>query len=194
MAEDNISVIVLSEYSEQSIQQVSEELPIENIRSSPAKNLSNEIATNQSSNLPKINNLNKEMIELKTTTDITSPSSLNLLHIFSVLGSFAQAFCPMSLIPWHNSIVCPEYWYEVYIAVILAMGFSSATIVTNCYVFMKEKVLTSFWVISKVWMVYVVGFIVPSTMSYLIWTTYLGYNHPMPFVGFCQFISWLPIL
>ena len=118
----------------------------------------------------------------------------NLFHVITILGWFTTFFLPFAFIPRHNSILYPEYWYEINISIVAASLYSTVNMLLNCFVFTSQKKLISFGVLLKMWGWNMLGFVIPYTISYVVWVVYLGYNHPMPFLGLCQFVSWISVL
>ena len=89
----------------------------------------------------------------------------------------------LTLIPRHNSILYPDYWYE---AMILFVGISvrnTALTVTELYIFTNAKDLLSKSVVLKLCFVIWLLFSIPYCVNYLFWTHYFGFHHPMPFIG-----------
>ena len=197
MGDDKISVISTNELSIKSPKEDTDKVSqssVQVISEISIKEPSDDVSINSAHVLP----VSIKPDEVYKTSDIMEhvqgASSWHLLHILTILALFALVISPISLIPRHNSILCPEYWYEIDIPVVIAMFFSSTTLIINCHVFINRQSLTSVSVILKIWLMYVTGFIVPSTVSYIVWSIYLQYNHPMPLLGLCYLISWIFVL
>ena len=107
----------------------------------------------------------------------------NSLHSLSILFACILYTSCLTLFPRHNTILYPDYWYEL---LILFAGISvrnSALTVTELNIFTNEKAFLSFTVAAKSFIQVWLLFSVPYCISYLIWTNYFGYHHPMPFIG-----------
>ena len=116
---------------------------------------------------------------------------LNLLFGFIILGLSVIFSSPTLLIPQHNAIINQEYWYEVMIS---ASTVNSLGLVINtmfeCQIVFKEEKFVSLKYFSIFFIGAALGVIIPFSSCYLIWTVWLGNNNPMPFVGFCYYISY----
>ena len=68
------------------------------------------------------------------------PNYCYMLHLVTIIGVTTVSLVPQTLIPRHNSIYYPNYWYENAIAV----AFVGSTILSvrtmlECFTFTKEK-------------------------------------------------------
>ena len=94
------------------------------------------------------------------------PNYCYMLHLVTIIGVTTVSLVPQTLIPRHNSIYYPNYWYENAIAV----AFVGSTILSmrtmlECFTFTKEKSIVTMNVGLKM------------------------YEHPMPFLGLFVFFS-----
>ena len=111
-----------------------------------------------------------------------------ILALFSILGA------PLFLIPRHNTMFYQEYWFENIIITLYLILFSTADLLLNCYVYLKERSLASWKLFLYLWSWTSTCFTIVFLLCYTIWVLYLGKNHPMPFIGLCQFPSWIAML
>ena len=118
------------------------------------------------------------------------------LNSFYTLVAFVPFFVIASagyLIPRKNSMIYPEFWYE---GIPLFLFCSSTNIVAyqilSLYNFTKAKFLLTIDHIAKVFVVSGLFFLIPYCTSYLIWNYHLGYNHPLPLLGWLG--SWSELL
>jgi len=89
-----------------------------------------------------------------------------------------------TLWPLHNSVLYPEYWYEILgPIVIFRFCVSGPLTVTNIYSVMKVDVLLTWNQYIKLFVGLTLEFVVPYVGIHIIWVDLLQYNHPMPFVG-----------
>ena len=89
----------------------------------------------------------------------------------------------LTLIPRHNSILEPAYWFEVNIPSAMAC-FSLTTIVVLDFIVIFEK--NSLVTIQFFLKTYLATYLTVTTFYctiYMVWTMILEYNHPMPHVG-----------
>ena len=111
----------------------------------------------------------------------------NLLYVPVILFACTVATFPQAMIPRHNSIIHPAYWFENN----LVFGFALLTLTTvyvlECFILTEEKTLISFWVFLRLFIWNMIGWLVPYCLAFYLWSIHLGYRHPMPLVG----VIWL---
>ena len=124
----------------------------------------------------------------ETKTISSSVSYWNFLYILVMLVGCLLATSVVTLIPRHNSIFYPEYWYEPMVFCILTVGlrFALATI-AELYIFTNVEELLFINTFLKVFVGYSMSFALPYIISYSIWTIHFERNHPVPFIGYCVF-------
>ena len=129
----------------------------------------------------------EDNIEGKTSIDV---SYWNALYGLLVVGACVLNLSILTLIPRENSIIHPEYWYEGLICVIVGVcSRHTALNLLGLYIFTKEKFLMTIIHFMKILILSSLFFGVPYCTCYVVWTLYLGRNHPLPFVGFCIWIE-----
>ena len=110
----------------------------------------------------------------------------NILHIFGVLLACLLQTSIVTLIPRQNSVVYPDYWYEGIIVFVLGVHLqATANLIMEAFIFLDEKSVLTSSIFLVVLIELVLSFIIPYCMCYIIWTFYLGYNYPIPFLGAC---------
>ena len=141
---------------------------------------------------PKIDNGEKKK---KDTISSRDASYWNILHIFGVLLACLLQTSIVTLIPRQNSMIYSNYWYEGIIVFVLGVHLqATANLIMEAFIFMGVKSILSISVFLIVFVELILSFVIPYSICYLIWTAYLGYNHPMPFIGGCGFVSWIASL
>ena len=105
-----------------------------------------------------------------------------MCHFFSVLTVTVVFLAPLTLIPRTNSILYQSYWFELNLAAIPFILVPAASEVLNVATFFEEKTLLSFRMLSKMYSLLVLAWIVPYLIAYLIWCQYLKNNWPIPFL------------
>ena len=115
--------------------------------------------------------------------------------ILALIGCLFS-FSTITLVPYHNVIELPEYWYEIMFVV--SFGYHS---VRDYYYLLCCSSLMDFPDLLKpkklisVCLSTVVTAILIYLLSYLIWTVYLGYNSPMPFIVYiASYLSWIHLI
>ena len=88
------------------------------------------------------------------------------------------------LVPHHNVILYPEYWYEI---IFLTLGFFYLITMNN--VLSSETVLNYSHddrarIILSLCLVATLSTTIVTSLVHLVWSFGLGYNSPMPFVGY----------
>ena len=114
-----------------------------------------------------------------------------LIPIFSIALSTI-----VTVIPQHNVILSPEYWYESIVVTFLGY-FVVATAKTQleCSILMKSSWILTWRTFFILFFWASLGYLVPYIFIHLIWVYAMEYSNPMPFVGqICAMISYVPAL
>ena len=124
----------------------------------------------------------------KIHKEIADNSSDNISYWNSLYGIIILIACILytsflTLIPRHNSILYPDYWYETIFLFGAVSIRNSALLIIELYIFTNAKTLVSvslvFISFLGIWLL----FSIPYCVCYLIWSHYYDYYHPMPFIG-----------
>ena len=121
----------------------------------------------------------------ENTKDISDGVSYwNILYFLVIVAGGFAAVCIVTLIPRHNTIFYPEFWYEpmILFTVTICLRLTFATIL-ELYIFTNVSELLSRKIFLKLLFAYSMSFILPYCICYTTWTIYLGRNHPLPFIG-----------
>ena len=90
----------------------------------------------------------------------------------------------LTSVPRKDSILYPDYWYEGMISIVTGLLFrSTCNHIIELFTFTGQKCLQTKSHFTKVFLICSMVFVASYCISYYIWTVYMGYNHPMPFVG-----------
>ena len=102
----------------------------------------------------------------------------NLLYILVISVGSISATSIVTLIPRHNTILYPEFWYEPMILYIATncLRFSLVTI-AELYIFTKIEELISIKVFLKLFFGYSIAYAFPYCICYTTWTIFLDGNH-----------------
>ena len=126
---------------------------------------------------------------LSTSAKFSEACIWNFVYLVIIIGGASLFSIPITLIPLHNSIEFPGYWWEIII-----IGISSAAInavlntVLECQLIFDLECFKSFKVGLRLYAYFVLVDIVTICMCYIIWTASMGYNHPIPYLGGILFI------
>ena len=89
----------------------------------------------------------------------------------------------MTVMPRHNSILEPSYWFEVNITTSAAYFMMTAMIVLDFWILFGRKSFVYVRFFLKNYLATFLTWIIYFCLSYMIWTMILEYNHPMPMVN-----------
>ena len=123
----------------------------------------------------------------------TNASSWNVLYIPLILGVCILTTSILTLIPRHNSLAYPEYWFEMAIILVLVFSISSTvSYVMGVFIYMDLKSMVSVRVVVRHCIITLLAFGIPYGSFCFSWTNILHFNHPMPFLAyFTGITSWL---
>ena len=87
-----------------------------------------------------------EKNEVKAEPAVTENgvSVWNLLHVVTIVCTTALLLSPQMLIPRHNSIIYPTYWFKFPILVSFYMMISTTQLVGSIYFFTNQAKLVNF--------------------------------------------------
>ena len=113
----------------------------------------------------------------------SNKSYWNGCHIVSTLLTCGITMSVSTLIPRHNSIIEPTSWFEMMFVVGFVMITEIAETIWSLAILMQKNSLFSISLFVKLFMVSFLTWISIYCFCYILWTTIIGYNHPMPLVG-----------
>lgn len=106
----------------------------------------------------------------------------NSCYLFAVLACCTVFSSSVTLIPRSNSIFYQRNWFEFN----LSFGIFTLLDAGNTLLYMsfwfKSKTMQSFWIFLRIYMYYMILWIVPYVIAYAIWCNYFGYNWPIPYL------------
>ena len=122
----------------------------------------------------------------------TNASYWNALYVPLILGVCILTTSILTLIPRHNSLAYPEYWFEMAIILVLAFSISSTvSLVMGVYIYMDLNSVASVRVVALHFIRTLLAFGIPYGLFCSCWTRILHFNHPMPFLAYFSGItSW----
>ena len=148
-----------------------------------------EISRDKSSNKNKSEKFRGSVVA-DTINDMRCVASYwNGLHIFSVLCACGLAMSILALIPRHNAILDPTFWFEINIPAGFGIILLQAEIFLDFSILIGKNSLISVRLVVKIFLVSLVTWATIFITFYIIWTTMLEYNAPMPLVGLLYFFS-----
>ena len=110
----------------------------------------------------------------------------NILYPCLAILCCTIVVCPITLAPQHNVFESPEYWYEFPVATtVCVLSYWSILAIMRFHVFFQD---IGFVVKPKNWLYIFLAFVIPYNLiyciTYIIWTKYMAYNHPLPFIAY----------
>ena len=93
---------------------------------------------------------NKEFGEDRFLVNQKNVSSWNYLYLFLIIAGCFPAILIFTLIPRHNSIFYPEYWYEYMFPYVFPVAVRiTANQMLEIFIFMRLQTMKSAWVFSN---------------------------------------------
>ena len=137
-------------------------------------------------------NSSRDHVEVEDSHRSQGSSLLNGLYAILLIGLCVVFASPILILPQHNVITSPQYWYEGVITGCLSFSLTltlDTLIVLRFY--LKIGYMISILLFLYIYIAAAIAAIIPYILSYLIWSTILGFYPPMPFIlllGYIQFL------
>ena len=112
-----------------------------------------------------------------------------LLVIACLFSSFG-----VTLVPQHNSFEQPEYWYESIISQSLSVNaYFVVMAAIRLKIFFKDDFCLEMSVpFMKMYLATLLGYNGASAIFHLIWSVYMEFKHPIPWLGILSFFGYVP--
>ena len=118
----------------------------------------------------------------------------NLFYLSIIVGLSVTLSVMVTIIPMHNHIEFPNYWWET----LFPSGFANGIFLTvngllECYMVFNLPFLKTTKTFIRLFIMTFLGSVIPFLVCRLIWTDVLSNNYPMPFLGLFLFVffnSW----
>ena len=124
---------------------------------------------------------NDEVVQNKDMNELKKANLFNGLYNVLILALCVLFSSPVLLLPQHNSIIHPDYWYEIMIVGCLSFGLTQTfDTMMACKFYFKVDSMISLRVFIYLYLVGAISWIFAYSMTYLVWTVLCGYNHPLP--------------
>ena len=129
----------------------------------------------------------------KTSTGIKTiekeASYWNFLHIATIVYISVIQLAIIMLIPRHNSIIYPFYWFEIPIVQFYVSMVVTVNIMTSIYLFTNHKELLKITSFLKLYLAHAIFNSFTLTLAYFLWVIVMNKNHPTPFLGLIVFFA-----
>ena len=128
----------------------------------------------------------QDMLKIKS---IPSLLISNVTYIFIILSISILWSTPATVIPAHNAIQFPNYWWEAIVTGGPTIALYLAVItVLDWKLFYDTTYTKLLWTFVGLFANALVSIVSCWCVCFLIWTVWLGYNNPMPFVGMICYV------
>ena len=143
--------------------------------------------------LERIRRRNNGNVMETSNDDVPNVSSYwSGLYTIVILAACILFSSPILLLPQHDSTIYQEYWYEAIIAGSLSFCLTlTLDTLVACKFYFNIGSMISFGLFFRLYVATASVWIVTCLASYLVWTIFLEYNHPMPLtliLGYIEFI------
>ena len=129
----------------------------------------------------------------ETSTGIKSieidASYWNLLHIGTIICISVMPLTIVMLVPRHNSIIYPSYWFELPILTFYISIFMAVNIMTIIYLLTNQKAVLKTAIFLKLYLVFAISTCFTYILAYFLWVIIIDKNHPIPFLGLFAFFA-----
>ena len=102
------------------------------------------------------------------------------ISAFGIIGFTCFFTIPWTLIPRTDSIIYQSHWMEVLLPWATTLLLITGTQVLELRTWTKEKELMSIWNYLKIYSMHLIPYAILYFLSYIIWSVYLQFNHPLP--------------
>ena len=113
-------------------------------------------------------------------SDVSTINCKSGLHVFTILFGCGLSMSIMTLIPRHDSILEPEYWYEIIFPAGFWIIFTTTAMILDWFILMERDspipILSYLKVISTTFL----GWLMLFSTCNILWMKILNYSPPMP--------------
>ena len=148
------------------------------------------ISENPQTNEFEEQNVDETSKEIKTIDN--DASYWNIFHVGTIVCISGIQLAVMVLVPRHNSIIYPSYWFEFPLIQCYTSIIATINIMTSIYLFTNQKTLLDIAIFLKFYFGTVIINIANPIMAYFLWVIIAGKNHPIPFLGLIAFFASIP--
>ena len=103
--------------------------------------------------------------------------------IFGTIALSVVFAMPWTTIPRTNSIIYQSHWIEAIIPSTAALLLVAASNFYQVTTWTGEKSLTTFGFYLKIYFMNLISFSFLYVLSFVVWSVYLQFNHPLPYLG-----------
>ena len=118
------------------------------------------------------------------------------VQVIGVITLCVSSFLSITLIPYHNVILFPSYWYEAIAILELGgrPGYFGLLLVHGKMILEYQEVMKPSLIVTTYVVIFLLGVVI-KTCEHLLWTLGMGYNSPIPFsLAIDSFFAWFVCL
>ena len=119
--------------------------------------------------------------EIKNTEN--DASYWNFLHIGTIICISVTQLTLVMLVPRHNSIIYPSYWFEMPILLCFNSITVTVNIIASIFLFTNQKAILKIANFLRFYSLYAISNVLIFTLAYFLWIIVFDKNHPTPFLG-----------
>ena len=105
------------------------------------------------------------------------------ISVFRIIGFNLVCIILWSCVPRTNSIIYQSHWMESLLPMAIIVMICSGTTILELITWTKEKEIITMWNYLKIFSTFLIPYTIIYVSSYLVWSVYLQYNHPLPNFG-----------
>ena len=113
-----------------------------------------------------------------------------VFYLLSILSTCIFMVSFITLIPRHNSIVEPSYWFEIILPQSVGLLLKTTMMILSCSILTETNSFVSARFFLKIYLSIFLVWALCYFICNSFWTIFLKHNHPMPLVGL---ICYYPI-
>ena len=133
------------------------------------------------------------------STKRNTPEEKNISYItlfgcfFAVVAFCTVLFVPQTLIPRNNSMFYQACWFEIFLPAGVFFLVDAGFYVLGFVLYFGYEAKNSCKIFLKIYAFEMILLVGPCVIGYFIWCNYLGYNWPIPYLGYVNLIIWVAL-
>ena len=112
------------------------------------------------------------------------------ISIFGIVGISVLFAIPWTTIPRTDSIIYQSHWMEVLLPSVSNVILNNGIRILRLSIWTKEEALMSVWIYLRLFLSDQIIWTLLYISSYVIWSIYLQFNHPLPQLGLILLPTW----
>ena len=116
-------------------------------------------------------------------SDVSNINYKSGLHVFTILLGCGLSMSMMTLIPRHDSILEPVYWFEIIFPAGFWIIFVTSVMIQDWWILMERDSMVPIWSYLKVISTTFLGWLMVFCTCSITWIKILDYKPPMPKIG-----------